>query len=783
MNRVVDIYVESVAGSGNYSKLELYNDEKIEVTSSIQNVQDISKVFTDYSQSFTIPASTINNSLLHHFYQSDVDTTDYNPNIRLLAYIEIDLTPFRSGKIQLEKALLKDGRIDSYTITFYGDLVSLKDKFGNDKLADLDLSDYDETNTGANIESLITSTDYTKNVRFPLISSKRVWTWNDGYSTDIKTSAGAINYNELFPALKVARIFDAIATKYGLTFTGGWLSSTNLCWDRLFLWLKNAETFNATTNSVDILIFDVKQNGIPALITHNSSGTREPNIIELNGFPTTQNVTIQLYCESNVSCTIYVECFKNKEYKKTVSFDSGTGWQTLFNEPSISSYGDYTYKIYTSSPATISNINIQVKDFGGINGATRTRDIRYFYITTTSKVSIEKNIPDIGVAEFFSGILKMFNLTCYATSTDTFQIETLEDFYTKGKIWDITTYVDVDTIDVNRLPLYKNISFEHEKSESFVNQQYLSQNRGVREYGDTKESFPQYDGGDFNVKVPFEELNPVNLDGSYLCPQYCLTPAPDFKSYIPKPVLLYMDDVKACNFYFYNGTTTNNKTTYAPFYNEITFGGNRYSLSFSEEKSIVDGVVLENTLYRNYYASYLGNLFNPKCRLINIKAHFPLSLITSLRLNDRLVIRDKRYIINDLKSDLTNGEVNLGLVNDFRPMINSVLPVVVPSDGGTFPMPVSVPHWTDSIGLSSTYTGVTFSTSSVTTDTWVDTTFPTNPNPMTPIISENGTDPVITEEGFAIVNEDYAIQTIPVDYTYYGKNGNTFVNTLNFTQP
>jgi len=59
MKRIVDVYVESISGSGNYSKLELFNDEKIELTSSIQNIQDISKVYTDFTQSFTIPASTV----------------------------------------------------------------------------------------------------------------------------------------------------------------------------------------------------------------------------------------------------------------------------------------------------------------------------------------------------------------------------------------------------------------------------------------------------------------------------------------------------------------------------------------------------------------------------------------------------------------------------------------------------------------------------------------------------------------------------------------------------
>jgi len=45
------IYVDGVG-----HRIELFNDEKISVTSSIANFREISTLFTDYSQTFTIPA-------------------------------------------------------------------------------------------------------------------------------------------------------------------------------------------------------------------------------------------------------------------------------------------------------------------------------------------------------------------------------------------------------------------------------------------------------------------------------------------------------------------------------------------------------------------------------------------------------------------------------------------------------------------------------------------------------------------------------------------------------
>ena len=115
--RQVQVYIEG-------RKIELFEDEQINVTSSVQNINDISKVFTDFSQSFTVPASTVNNAIFQHFYQSDIGDINtpgslIDHNIRRNAVIEIDLTTFRRGKIQIEKANVKNGMPENYQLTFY----------------------------------------------------------------------------------------------------------------------------------------------------------------------------------------------------------------------------------------------------------------------------------------------------------------------------------------------------------------------------------------------------------------------------------------------------------------------------------------------------------------------------------------------------------------------------------------------------------------------------------------------------------------------------------------
>ena len=61
----VQVYIGS-------ERLELFKDETISITQSIQNIKDISKVFTSFTQTFSVPASPNNNKIFKHI-QKGVD--------------------------------------------------------------------------------------------------------------------------------------------------------------------------------------------------------------------------------------------------------------------------------------------------------------------------------------------------------------------------------------------------------------------------------------------------------------------------------------------------------------------------------------------------------------------------------------------------------------------------------------------------------------------------------------------------------------------------------------
>ena len=115
-------------------RLELFKDETVVLNSSVQNIKDISKVFTDFTQSFTIPASQVNNKILKHWYNADIEN-GFNSKERIQSQLELNYMPFKEGKMQLNGAKLKNGKPNSYSLTFYGNLINLSDLFGDDLLS------------------------------------------------------------------------------------------------------------------------------------------------------------------------------------------------------------------------------------------------------------------------------------------------------------------------------------------------------------------------------------------------------------------------------------------------------------------------------------------------------------------------------------------------------------------------------------------------------------------------------------------------------------------------
>lgn len=765
MNRKIQIYIEG-------ERLELFSDEQIIINSTIQNVADISSVFTDYSQSFTVPCSDINNEIVEHFYNFDLDgTLDYN--IRRYSKIEIDFIPFRTGRIQLEKSVLKQGNEDSYTFTFYGDVRTLKDSIGEDKLSELDLTAYSHNYSGSEVQTRITSsTSY--DVRYPLISSSRLWSYGDATATDISTNTGAIAYTELFPALRISNIFESIENKYGVTFSGLFLSDKRFT--DCYLYLKNRDSdvfqtqestidYTTTTPSntffnttLDTLTYSYRQ-FLPSG-AFASFGSHTYNLIISNVSSSTSIYYIDVYINGAIQNTI--QGSGNASYNIT-SDNNTAGLSKVIKiviraNQVMTLKAKGTYSVFLSANTGIPYTDVFMAQTGTIS--------------LTGTLDLASLMPDMKVFDFIRGVLKDFNMTCYGIDEFTYQIETLEDWYSKGNIIDITEYTDIDSIEILRTKLYKTISFSHEQSQSFLNRKFFD--LFGREYGSLQYQY-DYDGEDYNINVPFENLLFQKFTGTDLQVGYTLTKEPDYKPYIPKPILLYLYSSKSVSFKFFNGTTNSTISNYLPLGQDIVYNTQDYTLNFGNDISSLLNVNNPNGLFNTYYFNYLSNLYQVKNRFVSVKTYLPISILTKLKLNDRLVIRDHRYIINDMKVNLTSGQVDFVLLRDFR-RLRARKPIIVKAPF-TIKFPILFPNGVVLVNVNPLSTGIIPSSTNIYAPEIIELHIPAPVNPILIRVTEDGATRV-TEDGLIrrteVGDDDYLI--IELTYTY--EDGTTEVEEV-----
>jgi hypothetical protein len=643
------IYIDGIA-----KRIELFEDEKISVTSSVQDISDVSKAKTDFSQSFTIPASTTNNEIFKHWYESSIDG-GFDHRIKYNGYIEIDTRTFREGAFALNDVKYKKGMLDAYSIVFYGKAKNIKDILKEDKLAGLDFSSLNHSFTSTQVINRITTS--TSDVAYPLFAHDRIYNYNTGGANDITTNTGSIHWNTLFPAIPLSEILSRISTKYDLNFTGAFLDYPQFT--KLWMLFKNAETLVVKTAPIKV-----------NFTTKNGGTTNEINLTtDEIGFTTVSTgpsrlLRIQIIPTSSV-ISYDVLIYKNGVLFNTFTNQLGTTLNTFFNGViNTQNRNDkYTFYVQSQTPITFTSNLYYSRVFGDnfiANGTSQS---------TTANINIGSYAPDIKLIDLITGLIKMFNLVIIPQDETTYELIPLELYYNDGRYNDISANVITDEIDLKKTSMYKNINFKYQTSENILNTKFNDLFLSTRNfaYGDLAyEQIDSLESSTFSVDLPFENAMYERKSNSGF--QTLTFKNKDLNNYLPKPLLMYDNGVQAVTPNIKIDLLTgsfSNITQYRRFSNDY-YNGTMLTLNWGEEISTWSFQSVSNGLYKRHYENYLGNIFNIKSRLVIVKCYFnPVELI-DIKLNDRIIIRDKKYTINKMTTDLTSGETTMELLTDYR---------------------------------------------------------------------------------------------------------------------
>jgi len=666
-------------------RVDTFKDEAIKITLSTQNVKDISKVFGDFTQSFTLPASPNNNGVFKHYYNVDI-ATSFTGGQRVDSFIEINNNVFRVGTFELEGVQIKDNEPYAYKGSFYSKNTSLKDLFGEDTLNDLDLSSQDHTYTDTNIEAglngFVSGTGDA--VIYPLITPRTNWFY-DSTSGDTTEGNLAVNgdtspshgcfYYDLKPAIKVKKIVDAIATKYGVTFNSDFFSGVNF--PILYMWCHRRAGYMFKDQPIGTSGTRIVFNNTSVDTTGGKWNLSEGQFTQSNNIrPGSQIIKITIGGTSSVAAKIHL----NKDGKVVSSIDVGTTVLASFN---ITQKGAYTFSIASGGDAAgqvvLTNATINV--VSTVRSGHRATPVSTTKVTAnntasqtiTQTIVMADQMPEQKVSEFFGGLVKLFNLVVVPTGNTTFDIEPLDDWYGEGATIDITKHIDTQEISIDKPKLYKRIEYKYNEAESILEEEFRLQND--RGYGDLKADFT-FDGGEFKIEAPFDHQIYERLTDANGATQTDLSIGRsitrELEPSIGKPLLFFAPSVitglSSGSKYYYvqmDGTSVEKDAFhFVSNTNDATTANVSLTLNFGTEVDSYHLTSFDSGLFSEFWADYITDLYSANRRIWKYKAIFPLGLLLRLKNNDKLTILDKNYIINSIEMNLTTGEANLELLND-----------------------------------------------------------------------------------------------------------------------
>tara|TARA_A100001015_G_C15040458_1_gene739277 strand:- start:353 stop:2425 length:2073 start_codon:yes stop_codon:yes gene_type:complete len=686
----IELYIQG-------QRVELFKDESVTITDSIQNVRDIEKVFTAFTKSFSIPASKTNNKIFKHYYNYDI-VGGFDARKKVIAFIELNSIPFKTGKVKLEGVDMKNNKAHTYRITFFGDIVELKDELGEAKLSDLNFPTSLDLNYDATtIESKLIASESGTDIIAPLIThSQRLFyeagthgqdTGNLWYEQGSGLSYHhGVKFNELKYAIRVNRIIQQIETDYpALEFSNDFFKNTGITeFDHLFLWLHRKsgaveDLSGTTTKSENHIDWNTLQ----------SNGFFSISFTSFYSFyaaddPLLTVLRLVIDVISTDPFDIRIERGGVPVYTKT----DHTGDITISGLGATPDffYAPGQYEVYITAATAIQFTKIEwegVYDNGGSQQAFADYSTGSFTTSATFLFNISKQMPDIKIIDFLTGLFKLFNLTAFVDN-GVIKVKTLDNFYANAPSidpppsYDITEFVDVESSTVDVALPYKEIEFKFKDTKTFLANKFGELNN--REWGSIKYSADETDlsGQLYKVEVPFghllyERLNDAGT-GAQKNIQWGFNVDKSQNAYLGSPLLFYpiltntggisfIDQVNSSNVATSHKRITNvNLPSNSPSQYSAT---NNNQLNFGlETNEWTQDSTFTDTLFLEYYEQYIASVFNTKQRLTKVKAYLPLRILLNYNLSDRFVIAGNSYKINSVSTNLLTGESNIELLTD-----------------------------------------------------------------------------------------------------------------------
>ena len=670
-------------------RVELFGGDSITITDSIKNAKDPAKVFTTFSQQFTIPASKVNNKIFKHYYNYGIQNT-FDARRKTDARIEINNAPFKTGKLSLDGVDLRNNKPYAYRVTFYGSIVDLKDVLREDKLPSLPALDIDKPYNASAIRSALTDADAADGTHIPLITVGQRLYYNSGVDSD---QSGNLHYNasvnqgvkhdQLKYAIKITKIIEAIESKYSqITFDSQsfFKAGDKFMFNQLYMWChrkKGEDTITAGEETIVPFVDQAEGDKFTTVSNNIITLTEGADDIDLDVTPSVSGPRYDLI--------LYRKPSGESSFDVLQRINSVTGFQSLgfgIGPSNLQSGDQFKVGIRTYEEAiTFTEIDIEfTQDLGGGSETTDDYILSDLNIPAGFVFNIASNLPDMKIIDFLSSLFKMFNLVAYFVG-DKIQVKTLDEFYSSTER-DVSKYVDIESSQVNVALPYKEITFKYKDTDTLVAKQHYQEiaevdengrgpfEWGAVEYTDTDSG--TLSGGSYKIEPDFHHMKFERIldeyNGEDTSVQWGFFVDDNEETYLGSPLLFYSNVI--------NITTT--LSFLAPTGVQQLFGGGAFrfpsnfrlsdvstseNLHFNPEINEFTREEGEETLFKQFYKNYIQNVFAKKTRLTKISCVLPAGVLIQINLSDVILLNGQKYRINSYTTNLRDGRTSFELLN------------------------------------------------------------------------------------------------------------------------
>ena len=689
------------------NEMDLYENESVNLTLQFADIQNINTSTGSFSQTFRIPATQNN---LDYFGPIDKSTTVGGLNLkqRIPAELLSGSVPILRGFCQVKAIYLQKEKYADIEVVFFAGSVDLKTQLAGKRLRDLDLSAYDHILNATNVQQSWLGTGIGPEIRYGLVDKGFNWSSEN----PPWTSTDGLWQGQLTPFIRAKVIFDAIMDDAGFAYDSSFLTAngTGNFSEMYVPCLNGRATLNddAQEDQTAAVGKDGDRTGTTGLAvfqmvdTIDNSTDPNDNWTTTGAYkytaPYTGYYKIRFYCKwekSDAAHYVKVYLYVNGAEVATLVDTTKTSASYL-GFPRFTNAGEFTWddgewhtgyqggvlsQTYVLGQGFLLESGDDIAIYREMNGTTakiwgggtNTPEVGKWHTTSFEvyevssplsgqSVTIADNLPDFSQLDFVLGLQRMFNLVFVPDKhrPDVLLIEPFSDYTSAGNAKDWTEKVDYSN-DVTLAPTTdlqsEEYSWTYTEGKDFISTSI--QNALGRVYGRYRVTEPDNDfaTGTKEVKTAFGQFLTSLVPGTTFAIHRSLMPD---GTILKEPLPMFA---------YWHGLSQQFGTWYLRDDSGVTGSGSDYFPSFSNystdfadvgDKDLNYGMEAPffpvvanpvNTLYFEYWAQYVTELYSEEARTMKCTMRLTASDIAQFEFSDRIFIRDSYWRVLKLAYD------------------------------------------------------------------------------------------------------------------------------------